>query len=114
VDAPFSLTEPVDPGAQRFYGLAGVEYVVTLQQSADSGFADGKSAEDQSPMRDRFVARHANATSQCAAPAGDELGSFGLHSLKFTSFALSREPSNVRYGLFVLRALQEFGSTIRY
>src|SRR6202034_4706958 len=75
VDAPFSLTEPVDPGAQRFYGLAGVEYVVTLQQSADSGFADGKSAEDQSPMRDRFVARHANATSQCAAPAGDELGS---------------------------------------
>jgi len=93
VDAPFSRTAPVNPGAERRYRLAGVKYVFTFEQSINSRLADRKRTEDERAMRNRFVAWHTHAALKWAMPAGGEFGCFGMHWVKSTGFALPRQPN---------------------
>ena len=67
---PFTRAKPLDTGAERRHRFASVEDVLTFEQSANPGLTDRQCAENERPMRDRFVARHAHAASQWTIPAG--------------------------------------------
>ena len=66
----------LDRGAERPHGVGGVEHVFAFEQARDPGLADRQGAEDQRPMRDRLVARHADAAAQGAGSARGCSGMF--------------------------------------
>ena len=66
--------------------------VLAFQQAGDAGFADRQRAENQRPVRDRFVARHADTAGQRAAAAG---GQAGLRQRRFMAKSRkARRPSS--------------------
>ena len=62
VDQPLPLAGALDAGAKRPQGLRRVEDVLAFEQAADAGRADRERAKNKRANRDRFVARHANAS----------------------------------------------------
>ena len=66
--------EPLDLGAERLARLAGAQHVVAFEQAVDFRVAAGQQAEEKGAMRDRFVARRADAPfqrSRALALSGD-------------------------------------------
>ena len=72
VDAPGPLARPLDPGAERAHGLAGIDHVLAFEQARDSRFADRQRALNERTMGDRLVARHAHAALEGPGTASGE------------------------------------------
>jgi hypothetical protein len=69
VDAPRPFASAFDLGAERAHGIGGVEHVLAFEQPRDAGLSDRERAEDQRPMRDRFVAGDAGGAFERARAA---------------------------------------------
>ena len=54
--------------------------VLALQQAADRGFAHRHRAQNKRPLRDRFVARYADAALERGAAAGGQWGRRGVQA----------------------------------
>jgi hypothetical protein len=61
-----------DGRAQRPHSLAGVEHILALQETGYAGLAHRQRAEDERAVRDRLVARHAQAAAKRPAAARGE------------------------------------------
>ena len=59
VHAPLAFAVRSTRRAERAHCFGGVEDVLAFKQACDPGFADRQRAENQGPVRDRFVAGHA-------------------------------------------------------
>src|SRR5262249_29473620 len=69
MDAPGPFTRAFDLGPERTHSIGGVEHVLAFEQPGDAGLADRERAEDQRPVRDRFVAGHARGAFERARAA---------------------------------------------
>src|SRR5205807_166086 len=58
---PGAVAGALDDGAQRAHGGRGVEDILAFEQTGDLRLAHGERAEDERTVRDRLVARHADA-----------------------------------------------------
>src|SRR5262249_51959016 len=67
MNAPSAVARALHPRAEGPHGVGGMQDVLALQKTADSGFADRKGPEDQGAVRYRLIARHAGAALQGAA-----------------------------------------------
>ena len=77
---PIARADAFHARPKRAHRLAGIEHVLAFQQPADTGFAHSQGPEDQGPVRNRLVARDAQAAPQGAAPTCSEgLNGGGSH-----------------------------------
>jgi hypothetical protein len=67
---PCEIAGPIHFCAECLHGLGGIEHVFALEQPGNPGFADGKRAQDQGPVRDRLVAGNADFSGQGTARTG--------------------------------------------
>jgi hypothetical protein len=74
MDAPFAFAGAFDRGSQRAHGFARIDNVLALKETADAGLANRERAENQRPMRDRFVAGDAQPAAQRARAARGQRG----------------------------------------
>ena len=70
VDLPKSLTRPLDAGAERAHDLGGVDDILAFQQARNSRLADRQRSQNEGPVRNRLIARNANAALAGAGAAG--------------------------------------------
>src|SRR5208283_5059480 len=76
---PFPRRGPLDLRAERPQCLGGIEDILAFEQAADRRLADRERADDQGPMRDRFIAGYAHTAFQRAMAAGGEGWGIGAH-----------------------------------
>ena len=97
MDAPGTFAGALDGGAERSHGMAGIEHVVAFEQPRDAGLPHRERAEDQGPVRDRFVAGHAHAALERTGTAGSErdTGGAGHKDTSQGRVVLSRGPGGV-------------------
>jgi hypothetical protein len=59
MNAPSAVARTLHPRPERPHGVGGMEDVLALQKTADSGLANRQGPEDQGAVRYRFIAWHA-------------------------------------------------------
>ncbi len=69
---PGAVLLPLGIGAERADRGGGVEHVLAFEQAFDPRLARGHRAENQRPVRDRFVARHGDMAAEAAARRSDQ------------------------------------------
>ena len=74
VNAPAALAGALDAGAERAHGVRGAHHVLAFEQAGNARLADRERGENQGAMRDRLVARHADAALERRAGARAERG----------------------------------------
>ena len=85
--APASLGMTLDRGAELAASLGGAQHVVAFEEALDPRFADRQKAENERPMRGRFVAGNAHAAGKGAGafrrerPCLDRSGAGHAHPL---------------------------------
>ena len=67
MNAPDAIAGAFNARAERPHGIGGVQNILAFQQAADGSFADGKRAQNQGAVGDRFVARNAGPALDGAA-----------------------------------------------
>ena len=80
VDPPLTHALPIDPCAQRAHRLAGIDDVLALKELPNPGRTDRQGAQNEGSVRDRLVARHADAAAQrIALRRGHRRSGGGMH-----------------------------------
>src|SRR4051794_1543030 len=72
VDTPLALSDPLDSRAEGPHRAARVDYVLALEEAADPRLTHGQRPKNEGAMRNRLVARHANAAPKGAGAAAGE------------------------------------------
>ena len=113
-DDPRAGAAPLEKGAERLHRLRGVEHILAFEQSADFASRRRKRAEDQRPMRDRFIAGHAHAAAERAMAAGGERSGRGVHRENPLSRAAAPRPHPLLRGPWQRAGQTSETPTIRY
>jgi hypothetical protein len=64
--APNTVGAARHTSTERAHGSRGAQHILALQQARDVRASDGKAAQDEGAMRDRFVAGNAAPSAQRA------------------------------------------------
>jgi hypothetical protein len=72
MNVPGTIAGAFNARTERPHGIGSVQNIFAFQQATDGSFADGKRAQDQGAVRDRFVPRNAGPPLDGATLTGGQ------------------------------------------